>query len=29
MVMKGREYKGYILVNEDDVAKKAAKKKAR
>jgi len=22
MVMKGREYKGYILVNEDDVAKK-------
>jgi len=23
MVMKGREYKGYILVNEDDVAKKA------
>jgi hypothetical protein len=23
MVMKGREYKGYILVNENDVAKKA------
>ena len=22
MVMKGREYKGYILVNEEDVAKK-------
>jgi len=23
MIMKGREYKGYILVNEEDVAKKA------
>jgi hypothetical protein len=23
MIMKGREYKGYILVNEGDVAKKA------
>ncbi|MBN9383281.1 MAG: TfoX/Sxy family protein [Chitinophagaceae bacterium] len=23
MVMKGREYKGYILVNEEDVARKA------
>lgn len=23
MVMKGREYKGYILVNEDDLGKKA------
>ena|SRR5690242_9516988 len=22
MIMKGREYKGYILVNEEDVAKK-------
>src|SRR5258708_3804090 len=23
MIMKGREYKGYILVNEEDVARKA------
>lgn len=23
MIMKGREYKGYILVNEDDLGKKA------
>ncbi|HVU83857.1 MAG TPA: TfoX/Sxy family protein, partial [Puia sp.] len=23
MIMKGREYKGYILVNEDDLARKA------